>query len=339
MNSITNVSRIDVSIVDVSSIDVLSGDVLSGDVSSIDVLSGDVSGGDVSSIDVSSIDVLSGDVSGVDVLSGDVLSGDVSGVYDIKEPHTIFIIPYRNRLKDLNRFLLKFNEIKKAKNWDNTDVELYFSHQKDNRLFNRGAVKNIGFLAMKQKYSNTYQDKTFIFHDVDTVPITGDLLPYATSLGIVSHYYGYEMTLGGIFAIKGKDFERTGGFPNFWGWGFEDNCIYDRCIKNGLIINRNIFYKIQDKEIIQNLYSIKRKMSKREMNIYKYETPDTINDLKDIKYNINYVYSFDFYMIDISNFTVLRQIHTDEFYDYDLRNGSKVQIPRGWFRRKWSLHL
>jgi hypothetical protein len=50
---------------------------------------------------------------------------------------------------------------------DFTDYEIYFSHQTDDRSFNRGATKNIGFLAIKDKYPDDYQNITFIFNDIE----------------------------------------------------------------------------------------------------------------------------------------------------------------------------
>jgi hypothetical protein len=46
------------------------------------------------------------------------------------------------------------------------DYEIYFSHQVDNRPFNRGATKNIGFLAMKKKYPTDYLNIDFIFKSI-----------------------------------------------------------------------------------------------------------------------------------------------------------------------------
>ena len=62
-------------------------------------------------------------------------------------PKKIFIVPYRNRVTHRSRFLERMSDYLK----DESDWEIYFAHQCDERPFNRGAMKNIGFLAMKRK--------------------------------------------------------------------------------------------------------------------------------------------------------------------------------------------
>lgn len=246
-------------------------------------------------------------------------------------PHTVFIIPYRDREKDKKRVVTYFNLLKTINNWSDNSALLFFSHQDNKALFNRGAVKNIGFKAIKELFPQHYKDITFVFHDVDIIPNNPKEFDYKTTHGVVKHYYGYEYTLGGVFAIKGLDFEKTGGFPNFWGWGFEDNCIYDRCINNNIKIDRSVFYKINDKKITHNIGSHMRLTSKREANIYKNEQPDNMYDLFDIEYYIKDNF------INIKNFKTNRKVYKNEFYYYDIRKGSKITIPSGWFRRKWNL--
>ena len=84
-------------------------------------------------------------------------------------PNIIFIVPYRNRHQ--HKFFFS-NYIKSIMDESNLKekYEVYFSHQCDARTFNRGATKNIGFLAMKEKYPNDYKNITFIFNDIDTIP-------------------------------------------------------------------------------------------------------------------------------------------------------------------------
>ena len=46
-------------------------------------------------------------------------------------------------------------------------IILYYLHQTDNRPFNRGATKNIGFLTIK-KCILMIKNITFVFNDIDT---------------------------------------------------------------------------------------------------------------------------------------------------------------------------
>ena len=126
----------------------------------------------------------------------------------------IIIIPYRDRKAQKAIFLNHMNKILK-------NVKLIFVHQKDKRYFNRGAMRNIGFLYVKKNYTD-WKNITFIFHDIDYLPYK-KIFSYETIKGEIKHFYGFKTTLGGIWAIKGSDYEAINGYPNYWGWGFEDD--------------------------------------------------------------------------------------------------------------------
>ena len=177
----------------------------------------------------------------------------------INIPKRIFIVPYRNRLQHKYFFSKYMTYILE----NQSDYEIYFSHQCDKRTFNRGAVKNIGFIAAKNKYPDHYKNITFIFNDVDTVPFY-KIFDYETKHGIVKHYYGFKHALGGIVVMKGSDFEKTNGFPCFWGWGMEDNVLQKRCNAVGIKIDRSLFYNIGSPEILQLFDGISRIISTKE---------------------------------------------------------------------------
>ena len=61
----------------------------------------------------------------------------------------IIIVPYRDREQHKFYFDRHMKYI-----LENYDYEIIFVHQKDNRPFNRGGMKNIGFLYAKNKYYN-----------------------------------------------------------------------------------------------------------------------------------------------------------------------------------------
>lgn len=236
----------------------------------------------------------------------------------MSKPRLIFIIPYRDR-EEHKLFFTKYMEFI-MEDYSKKDYKIFFVHQKDERPFNRGAMKNIGFLAIKKEYPDHYKDFTFIFHDVDTIPYNKNLLKYDTVHGSIKHFYGFNYALGGIFSIKGSDFEKINGFPNFWAWGFEDNLIQERALASGLLIDRSNFFKIGDKKILQFMDGLRRLISKDETQKYLKKTNDGLNTIKDLQFNFNNEY------IDVTNFNTLYR-HDQISYDtHDIRDSSKVKI-------------
>ena len=241
-------------------------------------------------------------------------------------PKRVFIVPYRNRVQHKFFFSKYMSFILE----DCDDYEIYFSHQCDARTFNRGAAKNIGFLAIKEKYPENYKDITFIFNDVDTIPFN-KIFDYQTTDGVVKHYYGYKYALGGIVVMKGHDFERINGFPCYWGWGMEDNVLQKRCSKAGLKIDRNVFYNIGSPEILQLFDGISRIISKKDP--WRMDTDNGVDGVRTIhklEYtidtssanpndNIFTVHNSRIYFINISRFLSFVRFEGDQYYNYDLR--------------------
>jgi hypothetical protein len=250
-------------------------------------------------------------------------------------PKRIFIVPYRNRIEQKFFFCKQMDFILE----DSHDYEIYFVHQCDARNFNRGATKNIGFLAMKQKYPDNYKDITFIFNDVDTLPFH-KIFDYETTQGVVKHYYGFETALGGILAIKGSDFERINGYPNYWGWGMEDACLQKRCLAYNLKIDRSHFYPIGSPEILQLFDGVARLVSKKDPQRMKTDKGlDGLKSIHKLAYTIDndslnpadnkYTVKNDRIMIvNVTTFLTQVSVTADKYHEYDLRDPvSKVMFP------------
>ena len=92
----------------------------------------------------------------------------------IKIPSFIFIIPYRDREQQMLFFKRQMTYV--LEDYDKDDYRIFFVHQTDKREFNRGAMKNIGFLAVWDMYPNDYKNITLVFNDVDTMPYTKNFL-------------------------------------------------------------------------------------------------------------------------------------------------------------------
>lgn len=240
-------------------------------------------------------------------------------------PKMIFIVPYRNREYQKIHFDIYMKYL--LEDIPQDTYKIYFVHQNDKKPFNRGAMKNIGFLAIKNLYPNDYKHITLIFNDIDTMPFKKNLINYNTEKGIVKHFYGYNFALGGIFSIKGGDFEKTKGFPNFWGWGLEDNCLNKRANEVGLIIDRSNFYKIGDYRILQVTNDLSKLLSKNDIWIYKSNENDNLFDIKNLKYNIENEY------INVTNFNTKFNFQPNTFYKEDSR--TNIILPDKKFYPKF----
>ena len=250
-------------------------------------------------------------------------------------PKFVFIVPYRDR--EPHRVFFSTYIHKVMSDVPPEDWTYFFIHQADKRPFNRGGMKNIGFLAIKEKYPNDYKNITFIFNDVDTIPFY-KIFDYETTPGIVKHYYGFKYALGGIVVIKGGDFERTNGYPCFWGWGMEDNVLQKRCEALGLIIDRSVFYNIGSPEILQLFDGISRIISKKDPWRGEYDTGvDGLRTISNLAYtvdnksanpndNIFIVNNPNTYVINITSFQTYIPFGSEEYYNYDLREPKRKII-------------
>ena len=261
-------------------------------------------------------------------------------------PKIVFIIPYRNRPQHKFFFSNYLSTIMDGRN----DYELFFSHQCDVRSFNRGGTKNIGFLAIKAKYPNDYKDITFVFNDIDTVPFS-TIFDFETVPGVVKHFYGFKYALGGIVALKGSDFEATNGYPNFWGWGLEDNVLQSRCEKIGLTIDRSQFFPIGNPNIIHLFDGVTRVINRKDP--WRASHDDGIDGLRTINKleytidtesynpldNIHVVSSDKIFIINITTFMTGTRFEHDNYYKYDLREPPRKIIHPDRIKTKKIDHI
>ena len=260
------------------------------------------------------------------------------------DPLVVFVVPYRNRVQHLEQFNKHMPTVLANVPWT---YRFLFIHQCDERSFNRGAMKNIGFIAVKQMYPANYKNITLVFNDVDCMPKEANVLDYPTKPGIVKHFYGYTYALGGIISILAGDFERIGGFPNFWGWGYEDNMLQNRVLKNRMQIDRSTFFyandflietavkkgePIPDRDsmpIIQHFHGNERIINYDDFEKYSIHTRDGIGSIR----NLNIVFDPETNFVNVQTFDVGREEDKKKSFNYNLANGN---LPLKYFSRKGS---
>lgn len=229
-------------------------------------------------------------------------------------PKLIFIVPYRDRESHYKIFDAHMKNYLQS---SAVSHKILYIHQTDKRGFNRGAMKNVGYLAVRNAYPEDYKNITLVFNDVDTMPANETDISYETSPGIIKHFYGFEHTLGGIVSINAYDFERLNGFPNFWAWGYEDNLLQIRADTAGIIIDRSVFYKIHDPRIIHIVDTPIRQVNSSEFDRFLEGTKEGISSINNLYYETNEETGF----VNVITFETSAQEIVAKRTDYDLRNG------------------
>jgi hypothetical protein len=137
------------------------------------------------------------------------------------------IVPFRNRHDHLLKFkksIVKYLESK------NIDFKIIIVEQDNAKLFNRGMLCNIGFIEA-QKENCDY----IVIHDVDMIPVDVDYSYSNVPVHLATDNIPFESYFGGMTLFPSNIFEKINGFSNlYWGWGFEDDDLRYRCIKNDI---------------------------------------------------------------------------------------------------------
>ena len=155
------------------------------------------------------------------------------------------IVPYRDRYDHLIKFKRQM-----VRYLDTTDIDyvIIIVEQDDAKLFNRGSLLNIGFKrAIKEGCDYV------VFHDVDLLPLKVDYsyeeVPIHLATDLISNTNddfkreSFDSYFGGVTIFPVDTFRIINGYSNqYWGWGFEDDDLFTRCIMKGIPYDTKVKY-------------------------------------------------------------------------------------------------
>lgn len=150
------------------------------------------------------------------------------------------IIPFRKRQEHLKYWLYYLHPILQRQQ---LDYGIYVINQAGESMFNRAKLLNIGF----QEALKDYNYSCFVFSDVDLIPMD-DRNAYRCfsqprHISVAMDKFGFSLPyvqyFGGVSALSKEQFLTINGFPNnYWGWGGEDDDIFNRLVFRGMSISR-----------------------------------------------------------------------------------------------------
>ena len=153
-------------------------------------------------------------------------------------------VPYRNREEHMNIFVPHISKFLDERGIEHT---IYLAHQCDEKLFNRGLMKNI---AAKHAFDDGCD--YIVWHDIDMVP-ENESCDYsfpndnpqhiAVRISQSDYQLKYEEYFGGAVIFSKEQVERTNGYSNdYWDWGMEDDDLFWRCVMEGYAEKTNLDY-------------------------------------------------------------------------------------------------
>jgi hypothetical protein len=156
-------------------------------------------------------------------------------------------VPYRNREAHMNEFVPHVSKFLEERGIEHT---IYLAHQCDDKLFNRGLMKNI---AAEHAFNDGCD--YIVWHDIDMVP-EDESCDYsfpkdnpqhiAVRISQSDYQLKYEEYFGGAVLFSKEQVERTNGYSNeYWDWGMEDDDLFWRCVMEGYANKTKLDY---DKE-------------------------------------------------------------------------------------------
>ncbi|XP_038142566.1 beta-1,4-galactosyltransferase 1 [Cyprinodon tularosa] len=150
------------------------------------------------------------------------------------------IIPFRKRDEHLKYWLYYLHPILQRQQ---LDYGVYVINQDGDEIFNRAKLLNVGYTeALKE-----YDYDCFVFSDVDLIPMDDRNIYKCFSqprhLSVSMDKFGfrlpYHQYFGGVSSMSKEQYLKINGFPNnYWGWGGEDDDIYNRLASKGMSISR-----------------------------------------------------------------------------------------------------
>lgn len=150
------------------------------------------------------------------------------------------IIPFRNREEHLKYWLYYLHPILQRQQ---LDYGVYIIEQDGDVTFNRAKLLNVGYMESLKDYDYG----CFVFSDVDLIPMDDRNIYKCFSqprhLSVSMDKFGfrlpYNQYFGGVSSMSKEQYLKINGFPNnYWGWGGEDDDIYNRLVTKGMSISR-----------------------------------------------------------------------------------------------------